>query len=130
MIAVLIQDLFSFFRQQGCTYLEINPFCFDLHGEVHLLDMVARMDTCEAYRQPWWKEMITWVKPFGSLAHPAETVVEELDEKTGASLKLSVLNPEGRYRFLLGGGGASVIVMDAMAQLGVLDQVANYGELS
>ncbi|MBP6256556.1 hypothetical protein KA405_02280 [Patescibacteria group bacterium] len=41
------------------------------------------------------------VKPFGTRYHPSETIVESVDAKTGASLKLTVINPEGRLWFLL-----------------------------
>ena len=39
----------------------------------------------------------------------AEEHVHELDGKTGASLKLSILNPKGRIWTMVAGGGASVI---------------------
>ena len=39
----------------------------------------------------------------------AEEYVHELDGKTGASLKLSILNPKGRIWTMVAGGGASVI---------------------
>ena len=39
----------------------------------------------------------------------AEKYVDELDGKTGASLKLSILNPKGRIWTMVAGGGASVI---------------------
>ena len=35
--------------------------------------------------------------------------MHELDGKTGASLKLSILNPKGRIWTMVAGGGASVI---------------------
>ena len=38
-----------------------------------------------------------------------EAYIHELDNKTGASLKLTVLNPLGRIWTMVAGGGASVI---------------------
>ena len=35
--------------------------------------------------------------------------MHDLDGKTGASLKLSILNPKGRIWTMVAGGGASVI---------------------
>jgi ATP citrate (pro-S)-lyase len=38
-----------------------------------------------------------------------EAYIAELDAKSGASLKLTVLNPTGRVWTMVAGGGASVI---------------------
>lgn len=125
-----IYEFFQFFRQYGFTSLEVNPFVQTADGATSCLDMVAKVDSCEAWRQKERARYIHRVKPFGTRLHPSESLVESVDEKTGASLKLTVINPEGRLWFLLWGGGASVIVMDTMAQRGLLHEVANYGELS
>ena len=63
--------------------------------------MVAKADSCEERRQKTWKECIHRVKPFGTKQHESEHLVEELDEKTGASLKLTLMNAQGRVWFLL-----------------------------
>ena len=124
-----IGSLLNFFRRYGFVYLEVNPFCLDESGNLVNLDMVAKVDNCESFKQPAWKT-ITRTKAFGEDNYPAEDTVKALDEKTGASLKLSIINPHGRIRLLLGWGGASVITMDTLANAWLLDQVANYGELS
>ena len=59
-----------------------------------------------------------------------EAYIEELDSKTGASLKLTVLNPEGRVWTMVAGGGASVIYADTITDLGFMEEMANYGEYS
>ena len=59
-----------------------------------------------------------------------EAYIEELDSKTGASLKLTVLNPEGRVWTMVAGGGASVIYADTITDLGFMSELANYGEYS
>ena len=41
-----------------------------------------------------------------------------LDEKSGASLKLTILNPEGRGWLMLAGGGASVIFSETVCDMG------------
>ncbi len=124
-----ISSLLHFFRRYGFVYLEVNPFCLDENGSMVNLDMVAKVDNCESFKQAAWKH-ITWTKAFGEDNYPAEDIIKALDEKTGASLKLSIINPHGRIRLLLGWGGASVITMDTLANAWLLDQVANYGELS
>ena len=46
------------------------------------------------------------------------------------SLKLTVLNPEGRVWTMVAGGGASVIYADTITDLGYMSELANYGEYS
>ena len=68
--------------------------------------------------------------PFGRELSKEEAYIAELDSKTGASLKLTVLNPNGRIWTLVAGGGASVVYSDAIASVGFADELANYGEYS
>ena len=50
--------------------------------------------------------------------------------KTGASLKLTILNPDGKIWLMVAGGGASVIYTDTVVDLGGMSELANYGEYS
>lgn len=68
--------------------------------------------------------------PFGRELSKEEAYIAELDAKTGASLKLTVLNPKGRVWTLVAGGGASVVYADAIASCGFAEELANYGEYS
>lgn len=68
--------------------------------------------------------------PFGRDLTKEEAYIADLDAKTGASLKLTVLNPTGRIWTLVAGGGASVVYADAIASAGFADELANYGEYS
>ena len=68
--------------------------------------------------------------PFGRDLSKEEAYIQELDAKTGASLKLTVLNAKGRIWTLVAGGGASVVYADAIASSGFADELANYGEYS
>lgn len=68
--------------------------------------------------------------PFGRELSKEEAYIAELDAKTGASLKLTVLNASGRIWTLVAGGGASVVYADAIASVGFADDLANYGEYS
>lgn len=124
-----ILKLFEAYRNYGFVYLEVNPFVLDDAWHIHCLDMVAKVDNCEQYRQSAWKD-IARVKPFGTKSYPQEEYIASLDAKTGASLKLSIINPHGRIRLVLGGGGASVITMDSLANQWLMSEIANYGELS
>ena len=68
--------------------------------------------------------------PFGRELSKEEDFIAELDAKTGASLKLTVLNAKGRIWTLVAGGGASVVYADAIASAGFVSELANYGEYS
>ncbi|KAI9903189.1 hypothetical protein N3K66_002541 [Trichothecium roseum] len=68
--------------------------------------------------------------PFGRELTKEEAYIAEMDAKTGASLKLTVLNASGRVWTLVAGGGASVVYADAIASAGFADELANYGEYS
>ncbi len=62
--------------------------------------------------------------------HPAESRVNELQKTTPASLKLTVLNPDGSLFFLLSGGGGSIVIEDQAALAGLGSSIGNYGEYS
>ncbi|CAG8504409.1 21832_t:CDS:2 [Cetraspora pellucida] len=68
--------------------------------------------------------------PFGRESTKEEAYIRELDSKTGASLKLTILNKDGRIWTMVAGGGASVVYSDAIAALGFANELANYGEYS
>jgi len=122
---------YRLFRDLHFGYLEINPFVLTPEG-VHLLDMVAKVDDTAAYlmRNRWGGEFY-FPTPFGMEAPgPEERTVKALDDKSGASLKLTVLNPQGRIWTLVAGGGASVVYADTVADLVGVGELANYGEYS
>lgn len=68
--------------------------------------------------------------PFGREMSKEEAYIAEMDAKTGASLKLTILNSQGRIWTLVAGGGASVVYADAIASAGFASELANYGEYS
>lgn len=54
----------------------------------------------------------------------------QLLPQTGASLKLTILNPRGRIWTMVAGGGASVIYADTVGDLGYAQELGNYAEYS
>ena len=129
MFADFIKGLFRFYRELGYTYLEINPFTVSKNTIVPL-DLVARLDdTAQFEKAAMWGE-ISFPAPFGRRLTKEEQHIKELDEKSGASLKLTILNPKGRLWTMVAGGGASVIYTDTIVDLGLRNELANYGEYS
>lgn len=124
-----IRALWQFYAETGFTYLEINPFTFH-NGIIVPLDMVAKLDDAEEYWQRKRWSGLTFPEPFGRSLSEEELFIKDLDSKTGASLKLTILNPEGRVWTMVAGGGASVIYADTICDLGFAKEMANYGEYS
>jgi ATP-citrate lyase beta-subunit len=128
-IAEFIKLLYIIYCDYYFAYLEFNPITFS--GSVLIpLDTVAKLDNTAAFQcaDKWGK--IEFPKAFGSTTTKEEAYVASLDEKTGASLKLTLLNPKGRVWMLVAGGGASVIYADTVIDLGYAEELANYGEYS
>lgn len=129
LIAGFIEGMFKFYADLHYAYLEINPFVV-VDKTINPLDLAAKLDdTAEFERGKKWGDIIM-PTPFGRILTKEEAYIEELDSKTGASLKLTVLNPEGRIWTMVAGGGASVIYADTITDLGGMDEMANYGEYS
>ena len=129
-----IKGLYQVFVDQDFAFLEINPFAITHDKKIVPLDVKARLDDTAAFLH-----VDTWGNPqnpiefpsgFGQKMSSEEAKIHDLDEKTGASLKLTILNREGRIWTMVAGGGASVIYTDTIADLGLADELANYGEYS
>jgi len=129
IIAGFIEGLFKFYADLGYTYLEINPFIVK-GKDVIPLDMAAKLDDTATFVSGKKWGSIGFPSPFGRILTKEEAYIEELDSKTGSSLKLTVLNPEGRVWTMIAGGGASVIYADTITDLGFMGEMANYGEYS
>mmetsp|Transcript_13222 Transcript_13222/g.39330 ORF Transcript_13222/g.39330 Transcript_13222/m.39330 type:complete len:1116 (-) Transcript_13222:129-3476(-) len=128
-LAHFLLALFRVFRELHYVYLEINPLVV-MHDTIAVLDLAAKVDeTAHFLVGPKWGD-IDFPAPFGRAAFPEEAYIADLDSKTGASLKLTILNHAGRIWTMVAGGGASVVYADTIADLGFGAELANYGEYS
>lgn len=128
-VANFIYALYKLYVECYFTYLEINPLVVT-DKEIHILDLAAKLDaTADFLCKPFWGE-IDYPPPFGRDAYPEEAYIADLDSKSGASLKLTILNKKGRVWTMVAGGGASVIYSDTICDLGFAGELANYGEYS
>jgi len=126
-----ILNLWKFYKSYWFVYLEINPFCFDItNWKIVLLDMVAKIDNTELFRQKqnWWK--LEFPSPFWFKESYEERYIKELDNQTGASLKFTVLNKNAKIWTLLAGWGWSLVITDSLGYLWYTDNIWNYWELS
>jgi ATP-citrate lyase beta-subunit len=96
-----------------------------------ILDLVARLDDTAGFMmRDQWGEM-EFPTPFGMEDQsPEEAAIADADSKSGASLKLTILNPMGRIWTMVAGGGASVVYADTIADMAGVEDLANYGEYS
>lgn len=130
-ILQVILDLFTFYRQEDFTYLEVNPFCFDLrNGDLILLDMVAKVDDSAFFLHPETWENLEFPNTFWFEESENEKYIKELDQKTGASLKLKFLNTKGKIWTLLSWWWGSLVITDTLGYLWYAKELANYWELS
>ncbi len=128
-LAGFIESLFKLYADLNFTFLEINPIVVTKDAVIPL-DLAAKLDSAATFESGKRWGDIDFPTPFGQVASKEEAFIENLDAKTGASLKLTVLNPEGRIWTMVAGGGASVIFADTITDLGFMEDLANYGEYS
>ncbi|NLC70309.1 MAG: ATPase [Desulfuromonadaceae bacterium] len=129
LLARFAAALHKVFADLDFVYLEINPIVI-VNERIHMLDLVAKLDDTAAFRNREKWGGVVFPSPFGTVLTAEERYINELDSKTGASLKLKILNPEGRIWTMVAGGGASVVYADTIVDLGYGSELANYGEYS
>ncbi len=140
-ITEFILHLYQLYQQFHFVSLEINPFTLiqnqttqtiqtTFKQQIILLDLVAQVDDCAQFKIKSLWQNLEFPTPFGQHISAAEQYIKQLDENSGASLKLTILNPNGRIWNILSGGGASVICLDSLVSLGLEHNIANYGEYS
>jgi len=129
-LANFIKALYGVYKDLHFAYLEINPIAMLGDNKIVPLDLVAKIDETAAFlcHQKWGE--LDWPSPFGRADYPEEALIRDMDGKTGASLKLTILNDKGRVWTMVAGGGASVVYSDTVADYGWGKELANYGEYS
>jgi ATP citrate (pro-S)-lyase len=129
ILAGFMESLFKFYADLNFTYLEINPIVVT-NDSIVPVDLAAKLDSTAEFESGAKWGNVEFPAPFGRILTKEEAYIEDLDSKTGASLKLTVLNLEGRVWTMVAGGGASVIFADTITDLGFMHELANYGEYS
>ena len=129
-LAGFIVALLKLFRDLNFVYMEINPLVMTDDGHITPLDMAAKIDeTAHFLNAAQWGH-IEFPAPFGRPEFPEEVFIKKLDQGSGSSLKLTILNQYGRVWTMVAGGGASVVYADTISDLGFGAELANYGEYS
>jgi ATP citrate (pro-S)-lyase len=129
ILAKFLVSMLETFRALHFVYMEINPIVL-VGDQISVLDMAAKVDETASFLVgDKWGEL-EFPPAFGRAKFPEEEFIQDLDSKTGASLKLTILNHTGRIWTMVAGGGASVVYADTIADLGFGHELANYGEYS
>jgi len=128
-LSSFIATLFKLYRMLNFTYMEINPLVFT-NDKITPLDLAAKIDETASFLNAHQWGTLDFPAPFGRKEFPEEAYIRDLDSKTGASLKLTILNHSGRIWTMVAGGGASVVYADTISDLGFGKELANYGEYS
>ncbi|MFH1978617.1 MAG: ATP citrate lyase citrate-binding domain-containing protein [Candidatus Aenigmatarchaeota archaeon] len=129
LLVTFINSIYTFFKNTGFAYLEINPLAIS-EGKIGILDTVAKLDDTAEFENTHKWHGIEFPEAFGTELTKEESYIKELDSKSGSSMKLTILNPKGRIWTMIAGGGASVIYADTVCDLGFGKELANYGEYS
>ncbi len=129
-----VKGLLKVYIDQDFAFLEINPFAVTSDGTVVPLDLKAKLDDTASFQH-----INTWASPenpiqfpraFGQVLSKEERFIADMDEKTGASLKFTILNRDARVWTMVAGGGGSVVYTDTIADMGFAKELGNYGEYS
>ena len=122
------KKLLSVFEDQYFSFMETNPFLVR-NGEPVFLDLAVEVDdTAENLSGIGWTRN-DFVQAKFNLT-PEESKVKSLADKSSASLKLKVLNPNGSIFTIFSGGGASIVLADEIGNTGKVGELADYAEYS
>jgi len=125
-----IRKLLTCMDTNDRVYAEINPFGITTQGDIQALDAVIKVDDTAHFRHPSRSDPFFFAPERWKTEHPSEAIIRHADTKTWASLKLTILNPNGSIRLIAWWGWASVVTMDTYAHHGLIPTLGNYGELS
>ncbi len=134
VIITFIKGLLQVYIDQDFAFLEINPFAITDDKTIVPLDLKAKLDDTGSFQH-----LDTWGNPenpiqfprgFGQVLSKEEQFIADMDEKTGASLKFTILNRDARVWTMVAGGGGSVVYTDTIADMGFAKELGNYGEYS
>ncbi|OGM28802.1 hypothetical protein A2962_04960 [Candidatus Woesebacteria bacterium RIFCSPLOWO2_01_FULL_39_61] len=124
----ILEELISGFDKYCISFLESNPFI--IKGErIIFLDLAIEVDdTAEFFVNGIWSkaDLVTT----HSALTPEELSANLLAEKSPASFKLNLLNPQGNIFTLFSGGGASIVLADEIYNKGKAKDIVDYAEYS
>lgn len=124
----LLQKLIVCFFAEDCASLEINPLALTPHNDWIALDAKITLDDRAIFRHPDRTHETLTMRPTPSFTQREQAVqtLNQHREYGGTPCRYTEL--DGDVILLLSGGGASMVVFDALTELGV--RPGNYSEYS
>lgn len=95
-LAGFLVALLKLFRDLNFVYLEINPLVMSADGRIMPLDMAAKIDETALFLNHIQWGALEFPAPFGRAEFAEESFIKKLDQSSGSSLKLTILNEFGR----------------------------------
>jgi ATP citrate (pro-S)-lyase len=130
-IDVVGKKLYDFYKKYHLTFLEVNPLIEDDKGDILPIDFAVKWDTDSKYLFSQKDNLLLQLNTCENRSViDIEQKIEDLDSKSGASMKFKLINKDANIWTIVAGGGASVMYTDAIINLGYKDNLGNYGEYS
>jgi len=126
----LITKLWDYYKAYGFVSLEFNPIAESMDWNFYMIDAVAKIDDQEEYLQKNHWIDLEIPNNYGFTENAGERYITELDNQTGASLKMKILNPDAQIWTLFAWGWGSLVMTDTLWTLWYADNIWNYGECS
>ena len=123
-----LEKLLKYFRTFGLAFLEINPLV-KVESDFVPLDFKGRLDSTAFFHLQKYLDIYALLEQEKS-SSPEEALIKQLDDSTGSSLKLKLLNRDARIWPMIAGGGASIIYFDGLVSMGLGKEIGFYGEYS
>lgn len=123
----IINKLILCFKMWDAVLLEINPLILDEDGNWWIADMKTQLDDEASFRQEDLISMLPLSKELVSPDSESERRAKEIDQIDRRGVAGRLVAFDGAIGFLIGGGGASLTIFDAILQAGI--KPANYCEI-
>lgn len=126
-VGTIITQLAAAFLQWDALLLECNPIILDQSGKWWIADVHLELDDDALYRQPQLLENLPVSRALANRRSAFEQQAIEIDRADHRGVAGRLIPFGGSLGLLIGGGGASLTVMDAILNAGL--KPANYCEI-
>ena len=126
-LGVIISQVARSFVQWDALLLELNPVVLDAGGQWWVADVHLELDDDAAYRQAALLAQLSHSRRSADRRSDFERKAAEIDSADHRGVAGRLIPFEGSLGLLIGGGGASLTIMDALLDAGL--DPANYCEI-
>jgi len=123
----VILDVARYFSNWDALLLELNPIVKDPKGHWWVADAHLELDDDAAFRQAELWRQVPRSTEWAQRRSKIERLAREIDDKDHRGVAGRMIAFDGDLGLLVGGGGASLTIMDSMLDAGL--KPANYCEI-